>query len=850
MSNPYADAKAVGWLQENRESHSAADARISRAPWAWSGKLRAFPGTASEIAFPLGGIGTGNVSLGARGEFRDWEIQNRPGKGVRLPNTYFAIWARPQNSSGGADESSKAAVRVLESRLNPPFTSSHGIYPQFAGGLPRLEHSTLYAEYPLVKVDFADGSLPVQVTLEAFTPFIPLNPEDSGIPGAVLRYRVRNPGSVKVDVTIVGSLANPLGMEDTDVWGAPRGQLMGGHVNEFRRDRQLGLSGIMFTSRRLPQDHPSFGNLVLATTHPQVTVKRTWLRGSWWDDVQEFWDDLASDGRLTDLGYSTPSDPGRYDTGSLGAWDTLSPGEERVFEFILTWYFPNRVRGWWQPLDQGNPVVRNRYATRFGDAWEVARYLVLNLERLERETLAFHDAFFGSTLPPEVLDRAAANLAVLRSPTCFWLEDDWFMGWEGCFDREGCCHGNCTHVWNYEQALAFLFPSLERNMRRQEFTLETAEDGKMSFRVGKAFSPLYQFQFHAAADGQLGAIMRLYRDWKLSGDFDFLLLNWEGATRALDYALRVWDTDKDLVLDGQQHNTYDIEFYGPNPMTGLFLVGALRAMAEMARTVEAARPAAWYEQAARTAAERLDRLTWNGEYYVQRLEDINQYKYQFGQGCLSDQLLAQTAAHLYGLGYLLPAEHVRQAASAIFRLNFRRSFAGEINIGRAYVFNDEEGLVLCSWPEGRAERPRFPFPYSDEVWTGIEYEVATLLVYEGMVDEALAIVRAVAERHDGRRRNPWNEVECGHHYARSMASWGLVVALSGFTFDMAKGEMSFAPRVRPEGDFQCFWSTGRGWGIYRERRDFVTGELIPEIEVLYGDLTGVRVKACGREWVL
>jgi len=833
--------------------------RLPDTSWRWSGKLRTYPSTASEAAFLLGGIGTGNVSLGARGELRDWEIFNHPGKGIRLQNTYFAIRACPQ---GGAP-----VTRLLEARLNPPFNQSHGYDPRLGGGLPRLAAATLYAEYPLVAVAFRDETLPVSVVLEAFTPFIPLDPEDSGIPGAILRYRVRNLRDVPVEVTVVGSLMNPLGQPWTDIWTNADScccggeNLVGRHVNEFRQAPATSatptapsgspvLRGLHFTSRKIPADHLAFGNLTLATLNSNVTVKPTWLRAGWWDDLRDFWDDLEDDGRLTDLGYDEPSPDGRFDTGSLGVYEMLDPGETKELTFLLTWYFPNRPRGWEGPARGApQPVIRNHYAARFADSWEVASCLAGNFERLERETVAFHDAFFASTLPPAVLDAAAANITVLRSPTCFWLENGFFMGWEGCSDREGCCHGNCTHVWNYAQTLAFLFPSLERSMRVLELAQETSSDGKMSFRVGKVFSPEYRWDFHAAADGQLGTIMRLYRDFKLSGDREFLASLWKPACRALDYALRFWDTDGDLVPDGQQHNTYDIEFYGPNPLTAFFMVGALRAAAEMAGALGDGEAAKEYASKAEKAARRADEVLFNGEYFEQRLSDVDEHKYQFGTGCLSDQLLAQTEAHIYGLGYLAPPEHVKSAAEAIFRWNFRETFAGHVNTQRAYAFNDEKGLLLCTWPRGG--RPRFPFPYSDEVWTGIEYQVATLLIYEGLVDEALAIVQAVRDRHDGVRRNPWNEVECGHHYVRSLASWGLIVAMSGFSFDMARGEIAFAPPyASAAAEFQCFWSTGKGWGIYRQRRDAATGGIVPEMKVLYGDLAGVRVRAAGREWLL
>ena len=147
---------------------------------------------------------------------------------------------------------------------------------------------------------------------------------------------------------------------------------------------------------------------------------------------------------------------------------------------------------------------------------------------------------------------------------------------------------------------------------------------------------------------------------------------------------------------------------------------------------------------------------------IQQIDDIDEYRYQYGAGCLADQVLGQLLAHVAGLGYILPEAHVKSAVKAIFKNNFKTDFSDHAHVQRAYVLNDEKGLLLCSWPNG--SRPKLPFIYSDEVWTGIEYQVAAHCIYEGLVDEGLTIVKAVRERHDGFKRNPWNEVECGHHY--------------------------------------------------------------------------------------
>ena len=249
-----------------------------------------------------------------------------------------------------------------------------------------------------------------------------------------------------------------------------------------------------------------------------------------------------------------------------------------------------------------------------------------------------------------------------------------------------------------------------------------------------------------------------------------------------------------------------------------------------------------YERSSRT----MDQLLWNGEFYVQHLADIDAHPYQHGQGCLSDQLLGQLHARILDLGDLLPAAHVKAAISAIFRHNFRSDFSDHVNCQRTYVLNQEAGLLMCSWPQGH--QPRYPFVYSDEVWTGTEYQVAAHLIYEGWLQEGLTLVEAVRARHDGYRRNPWNEVECGHHYARSMASWAVLLALSGFQADVAQGQMSFKPIVEATteaGLFRTFWSNGRAWGTFQQQQQPDSGQWQSSLSVLGGDLTAVEVSVNG-----
>lgn len=760
------------------------------------------------IAFPLGGIGTGTISLGGRGQLRDWEIFNRPDKGNAPGYGFFSIWAR----AGG-----KTVARVLESRIQPPYEVNYrGLGFANAPGLPRLRDAVFEGDYPFARIRFRDEKLPVEVRLEAFTPLVPLDVDASSLPVAVLRYTVANPGAAPATVSVAYSQENPVGT---------RG-------NQCAFQEEDSLAGLLFSNPFLGNRDPLWGTFavsVLREGNPKISYLKNWKGPHLRVWPVAFWDDFKADGELTETGEASGAR-----IGSLCAQRVVAPKSEASFTFLLSWHFPNRTAarcGWRAPEGHENDLLGNYYCTQFQDAWASARHAGQHLEQLETRTRAFVRSTRETSLPPVVIEAAMANLSTLRTNTCFRTADGNFYGFEGCADQAGCCMGSCTHVWNYEHATSLLFPSLSRSMRESEFGYNTDEKGCMSFR--QILPDGIERLGKAAADGQMGCLVKLYLDWKLSGDTDWLRKLWPQARKALEFAWipNGWDADRDGVMEGVQHNTYDVEFFGPNPMCGVWYLAALRACEEMARALGEAADAQEYRRLFENGSKWIDANLFNGSYYEQKVRPYPPDRiprslvsnmavlasaatapaFQVGDGCLIDQLVGQYAAHVAGLGYVLEPRHVSQAIASVYRNNFRSSLTEHESVQRVYALNDEAAMLICSFPKGN--RPRYPFWFFSETMTGFEYQAAIHLIYEGMPREGLRVIEAIRERYDGERRNPWNEAECGHHYSRAMASWAAIPALAGFRYSGVEKTISFAP-PEPKKLLRTFWSTGAAWGRF------------------------------------
>jgi uncharacterized protein (DUF608 family) len=488
--------------------------------------------------------------------------------------------------------------------------------------------------------------------------------------------------------------------------------------------------------------------------------------------------------------------------GAVGRTLTLDPGTEGTVVFVLSWFMPNLYRG--------ETLVGNRYATRFDGAGSVALYVARNLDRLADQTRLWHRTYYDSTLPHWLLDRLHSTVANLASTTCQRWKNGRFWAWEGV----GCCRGTCGHVWNYEHAMARLFPQLERSVREmQDFAPGVGfypETGAIGFR-GEGWT-LW------AGDSQGGYILKALREHQISPDDGFLSRNWPNIRKATEFLI-VQDQNADGLIEGRQHQTYDQDYYGANTMVGSLYLGALRAAEEMAREVGDGGFANECRRIFEAGRDNSVETLFNGEYFIQAVDLEEHPEWQYGDGCLADQMFGQGWAHQVGLGYLYPEETVVSALQSIWKYCWAPDVGPQNEAHRPerwFAVPGEAGLFTCTWPKSRHLGPRST-RYRNEIWTGIEYQVAGHMAWEGMITEALAICRGIHERYHPSRHNPWNEVECGDHYARALASWGVLIGLSGFEYHAPKGHIGFAPRITPD-DFRCAFTASEGWGSLGQSR--------------------------------
>ncbi len=770
------------------------------------------------IGMTVGGIGCGTVYLAGDGRLWVWDIFHQPHEGV-VPQT-TEVPAGMANISGAGK---KVRERDGSNYINPPTPESHpnpfhqGFVLSVEGkeGSRKMDGSgwkevAFNGQWPVGHVAYADPDCPVAVKLAAWTPFIPLSLADSSWPATVMEFTIHNLGTTPARIRMAGELENPVFV---------RAGKDHGLAKTSRALKENGLAMLVHEGDAGDEarKRPDWGSMVLAALHDDAVIEAK-----------------------------------EKEIGRVEVAREIAPGASVTVVFLLAWHFPNG------PAIKAVGARRPQFAARFPDATGVARSLAKEIERLRERTFEWTRVWHDSTLPEWLLERAILTTNTLQTTTCHIFEDGRFWAWEGI----GCCPGTCAHVWHYAQGVARLFPEIERNLREvTDYGIAQNPDGSIRFRAEAAKT--------VAIDSQTGILLRTWREHLCSPDDSFLKRVWPGAKRALTWLLEFDSKGRgglDGLLDGEQHNTLDAEWYGKVHCLCSLYLASLRAGEEMARVVGDEVFAAECRRVHALGAEKMSTL-FNGEFYIQEEDPAHAKAIGVGTGCYIDQVIGQWWAHQIGLGRVYDEASIRKALHSLWRYNFSPeigAFRKAFNQGRFYALPGEAGLVMCTWPKGGLRddfKKHWQYAYFNECMSGFEWQAAAHMIQEGSpiaaneadkvavwLDEptdprsltarGLAVARAIHDRHAPSRRNPYNEIECSDHYARANASYSVFLAACGFSHDGPAGQLGFAPKLSPE-DFRAPFTTAEGWGTFSQK--IAGGKLSASLEQKHGSLRLVRL---------
>jgi uncharacterized protein (DUF608 family) len=761
------------------------------------------------IGMPVGGINTGTVYLGGDGRLWLWDIFNANQNGIDPKDV---IWGND------VKEGRKVRAQDGSAYIAPPKADSKRLLEQgFAFQIEWADKSLIKkmepadwediifeASYPMAKIRYIDTQLPVEISAEVYSPFIPLDDQNSGLPATIYSFHIKNKSNHPVRISITGWLENKV---------SPGSAL---DTNK-RINKKLKADGIQAvecslvnpTSEQMNQ--ADFGTLGIAVLQANGYVQTNFQLP-------------VNRASFAEASPSNPEQPiDELLLAAVGNNALIRPRESSQAHFVISWHFCNQ---------QLNPAIDGRgryYSNWFGSAGDVLKYVHQHFDSLSTNSRLWMDTWYQSSLPYWFLERTFLNISTLATSTAQRFKSGRFYGWEGV----GCCAGTCTHVWQYAQAVGRIFPGIERDTRqRVDLGLSLHEDGHIWFRGEMNKRP--------AIDGQAGTVLRIYREHQMSANDSFLRNNWDKIKRATEFIIRQ-DRNKDGMEDTPLENTLDAVWDGEIAWIVGLCIAAVKAGELMAIEMNDQTFAAQCADYVMKGRRNMETQLFNGEYFIHR-PDPEKGRKALGSynTCHIDQLYGQSWAHQVGMGRIVDREKTISALKALWKYNFTPDVGPYIKThkgGRPYAMEGEGGMIMNTNPANEArpygDNVSWQLGYFHECMSGFEHQVASHMMAEGMIEESLVLTRMIHDRYHAARRNPFNEIECSDHYARAMASYGTFITACGFGYHGPKAYMRFAPKLTA-GHFQAAFVAAEGWGSYRQEAKEDQLEL--EIKVHYGRL--------------
>ena len=771
------------------------------------------------LGIPAGGIGSGTVYYGADGRLWCWDIFNVHHEGVV-----------PHIANGPEADFGKVRERDGANYLEPspgksPWNLENGFSLHFSdGSVRRLDASgfrniSCTGQYPAPEYRYTDKDSPISATLTGVAPFIPLDYDTSSLPVTFQVWTLTNNGSVPVSISLEGRIENGSLKLLTNAPELNRRCRFAMHDGNT-----IVVGDVVTTDAKQPSEvirsRGDFGSIAIALIGEESSAP---VRLSKMDEKQ-----------LLTVATQPVSIPA---------------GASRTFTFVLGWHFPQVD----ERITHGTgsmPGARRWVSKQFRDAEELVAYVALHANATISTVYRFRDTWYGmengadrGMLPHWLLERALWTSTTLTTNASYRLDNGKFWAWEGV----GTCQGTCMHVYHYGQAMGRLFPEIERQLReRTDFDpIAFRADGSVDFRGG--------MQGNWAVDAQAGLILRCWRQHCTDASEFFLADNWISIRKAMQFLINLDAAGKtdgpDGVLTGSMHNTLDANWSGEVPWFISLYNASLIAAASMADEIGDKGFASQCRGISAKGKQAYAKLFQPQlGYYVANATPQQMLPIHVGHGCHIDQALGDWWLMQAGLQLFADKEQLRSAMFALYENNFvpdmeqfRSQWAAKQR-GRPYAVGHESGLVMCTWPQGGlpdVSRNYWSFGYFQECMSGFEYTAAGLMVglandeNDPLLLHGLSIARAVHDRYNAAKRNPYNEIECSDHYGRAMASYGVLIAACGFHCHRPSGLLRFAPKMNRD-DFVAPFITGDAWGRFSQK--YVPGKLTAAITVHYGVL--------------
>jgi uncharacterized protein (DUF608 family) len=766
------------------------------------------------IGMPIGGIFCGTLYLGGDGRLWLWDIFNQNPLGAVhkvLPIKLEGFNVKEINNVFGTLYLEPATEQVN------PVQQGFALKIKYKNItiIKRLHHEdwdeiVFEATYPVATVTYIDQTLPLQIKLRAFSPYIPGDPDNSGLPSTIQSISIKNLSNETISLEVVGWLENKLLM------------YKGVNEDEFQRENKIfkkdickGINLACQTENKELKAAGDFGNMTFATLVKNATC------------IDNLNAEIDSFSYLKDSLKLSENSP----MAVIIAAHKLNPNQEVTDDFIISWYTPN-IAFPDKPPNQGMTVENanfHYYTTKFTDAEAVTSYIAQKYKSLVNYTLLWHQTWYDSTLPWWFMERTFMNISTLATSVSHRFQSGRFYAWEGV----GCCHGTCTHVYQYAQAMSRIFPEIEKDERERVDLAIGFDEATGMIRIrGENTGP--------SIDGQAGTLLRFYREHLMSKDYSFLKSNWLKIKKAVKFVMKQ-DKNNDGMEDTPMENTLDALWSGEiSWIVGLCIAGvrAGQAMAEEMNDFEFAEICRNYVE---KGSKNMEQYLFNGEYFIHR-PDPKEGKKGIGSynTCHIDQVYGQAWAWQVGLGRVIDKDKTLSALRALWKYNYMPDVGPYIKDhpgGRFYALAGEGGMVMNTNPKNDpqpyGDAKAWQIGYFSECMSGFEHQVAAHMMGEGMVEEALVITKTIHDRYHAIKRNPFNEIECSDHYSRAMASFGTFINACGFIYHGPKGEIGFAPKLTPE-NFKAPYTSAESWGSYAQQRS-ETG-LSCQLVVLYGKL--------------